>query len=97
MQYRRIKCQSSNGNYFIHRALQRHLQLAVSSVISQLKNVLQNRKYQCKKLISLNLSVKDDKYDTCKTANIKNLGGEILLSDLAVTSLPRLYQFTFVK
>jgi hypothetical protein len=44
------------------------------------KELRKNRKYQCKKLISLNLSVKDDKYDTCKTANIKNLGGEILLA-----------------
>jgi hypothetical protein len=34
------------------------------------------------KLISLNLSVEDDKYDTCKTANIKNLLDEILLSEL---------------
>jgi hypothetical protein len=32
-----------------------------------------------------------------KIANKKNLGGQILLSDPAVTSLPRLYQFTFVK
>jgi hypothetical protein len=73
MQYRRIECQSSNGNYFIHRALQSHLYLAVSSVKSQLKNVLQ------------------------KTANIKNLGGVILLSDLAVTSLTRLCQFAFAE
>jgi hypothetical protein len=72
-----VYVQSSNGSYFIHRPLQRYLQPAVSSVISQLKNLYKNRKYQCKKLISLNLSVKDDNYDTCKTANIKNLGGEI--------------------
>jgi hypothetical protein len=28
-------------------------------------------------------------YDTCKTANIKTLGDEILLSDLAVTSFTK--------
>jgi hypothetical protein len=49
MQYRRIRRQSSNGNYFIHRALQRRLQLAVSLVMSQLENVLQKRNHQCKK------------------------------------------------
>jgi uncharacterized ubiquitin-like protein YukD len=38
--------------------------------------------YHCKKkLISLNLSVKDDDYDTRKTTNIKTSGGEVLLSD----------------
>jgi hypothetical protein len=85
-------------NYFIHRALQRHLQLAcVIGHKSTRKPFYKNRKYQSKKLISLNLGVKDDKYDTRKTANIQNLGDEILLSDHAVTSLPRLYQFTFVK
>jgi hypothetical protein len=41
-----------------------------------------NRKYQCKKHIGLNLRVKDDKYDACKTASIKNLGAAILQCDL---------------
>lgn len=37
---------------------------------------------QYKKLISLDLGDKDDKYVSCKTANMKILGGEILLSAL---------------
>jgi hypothetical protein len=38
--------------------------------------------YECKKLFSSHLSVKDDKDDNQKTANIKKLGGEFLLCDL---------------
>jgi hypothetical protein len=44
--------------------------------------MLKNANINVNKLNSLNLSVKDDKYDTFQTANITNLGGEILLSDL---------------
>jgi hypothetical protein len=43
---------------------------------------LKNLKYQCAQLISLNLSVKDDKRDACETENIKNLGGDSLLTPI---------------